>query len=120
MPMIDDVMLGRRTKVESLGPAYPTTCTHCRRHVALHYSRREHRRTLLLVPVSRAWITHVLSCPSCFHDEELTDEQGEQAAALTRTLAAFRRGDLPESHYRQHVTALWHHAGEQLLPAPAL
>ena len=106
------------TRVESFGPAYPTTCTRCGRKVALHYSRRHHRRALLFLPTSRAWTTHVLSCPSCFHDDELDADQGAEAEALTRTLAAFRRGDLPEGHYRQHMTTLWHHASA--LPAPAV
>lgn len=113
-------MIALRTTIESLGPAYPTTCTRCRRPVTLHYSRRRVRRTALNVPVTRARTTHVLTCPQCFHDDELTEEQGEHAAALTRTLAAYRRGDLPEGHLRQHLTALWQQAGAAPLPAPAV
>jgi hypothetical protein len=115
------VIIGVRTSVESFGPAYPTTCTRCRRSVTLHYSRREHRRSVLFIPVTRVSTEHVLSCPSCFRDEVLSDdEQGAHAEALTRSLAAFRRGDLPECHFHQHVTALWRQAGEALLPAPAI
>ncbi|MFN8027142.1 MAG: hypothetical protein U0W40_12525 [Acidimicrobiia bacterium] len=113
-------MFGERTTIETFGPAYATTCERCHKPVALHYSRRERRRVFLFVPVGARRTTHVLSCPTCFHDEVLTDDQGAQAEALTRSLAAYRRGDLPAGHYRQHATALQHQAGEARLPAPAV
>jgi hypothetical protein len=112
-------------KAQDLGEVVPHLCPSCHNRVFLHHVRSKKAVRLYFVPVVPYGTEDYLLCPVCEDGLALDVARAQSCRTMQDATRAYRRGQMDQAEYDQHVASFRAYVGlgplvtEAPRPAPA-
>jgi hypothetical protein len=100
------VIWGTRRRTENWGPVAPARCRGCHRDVFFQHVMVESTSHIFFIPL-RTDTRHVLVCPVCGFQLDLTGELVKAASTMSADHARWRGGIVTDEHHANAVGHFW-------------